>query len=316
MTPMLGLRSRATATLLVLALALSTTTGARADEDAAATARTQYNQGQQAYKAKRYVEAALHFEAAAALRPHPAPLYTAGLAWDFAAKPERAADAYARCLSLEGLDPKQAVLAKERIEKLEKMLGTLAVTAPAGWKVQIDSNTETGVPARLHAAAGVHSLTYKIPGKGIEKQDVSLEVGKVTELELKEKVESAEPVVKPDEPPPPPPPPPPPVAPKGFWTLRKSIGVGVAGLGVAAAGAGAIFGVQALSARDAYDAGPTRASFDHASAMQTWTNVMLIAGGVLVAGGVALVVWPDNDRAEGRMTLGLGPGGFVLGGKL
>lgn len=313
MPEMLASRTRGLAAALGLALVL-TTTGARAEEDDAATARTQYNLGQQAYKSKRYVEAALHFEAAAALRPHPAPLYTAGLAWDFAAKPERAADAYSRCLALEGLDPKQDVLARERIEKLEKMLGTLSVKSPPGWKVQLDSNTETGTPARLHGAAGVHSLTYKIPGKGIEKQDVSLEVGKVTELELKEKPDEAPKQV--EAPPPPPPPPAPPPAPRSFWTLRRSIGVGVAGVGVAAVGAGAIFGVQALSARDAYDAGPTRASFDHASGMQTWTNVMLISGAVLVAGGIALVVYPESDKPEGRMTFGIGPRGVVLGGTL
>src|SRR3954453_13322281 len=91
-------------------LFLASADAARAQEptgDAAAEARSQYQQGTQAFQAKRYAEAAAHFESAAAFRAHSIALYTAALAWDLAGKPERSADAFSRALDAPGLDPKQ-----------------------------------------------------------------------------------------------------------------------------------------------------------------------------------------------------------------
>src|SRR5262245_10940893 len=121
---------------VVLAFALTATTSlvsrvARADEpptaDSAAEARQQYGLGTQAFAQKRYSEAALHFEAAAAFKANAVALYTAALAWDLASRPERAADAYSRSLEVPGLDAKQMAVAKDRISSLEKGLGTVAV---------------------------------------------------------------------------------------------------------------------------------------------------------------------------------------------
>ena len=161
-----------------------------APADSGAEARSQYQQGMQAFQQKRYSEAALHFEAAAALRINAVTLYTAGLAWDNASRPERAADAYGRSIDVGGLDPKQLTLAKDRVAQLEKTMGTLAVTGPDGWKVQLDTFTEVAVPARLHAAPGVHALSVRAPGKPIERRDVSLDAGKVASLELREEVKA------------------------------------------------------------------------------------------------------------------------------
>jgi hypothetical protein len=240
-------------------------------------------------------------------------LYTAGLAWDLASKPERAVDAYARALEVGGLDPKQQGLAKDRVAQLETTLGTLAVTAPEGWRVQLDTFTEVPTPARLHAGAGVHGLSVRAPGKPIERRDVTLQTGKLVSIELKDepkivaKVEpepvKAPPVVEA-----------PPRPPRPFWITRRVVGVGVGGVGIAALGSAIILGTSANSAKTAYDAGPTREGFDHASSLQTWTNVALVAGGVLVAGAVALVLWPDRD-GEGRVNVGAAPGGAVVTGK-
>jgi hypothetical protein len=280
----------------------------------AAEARQQYQQGTQAFQQKRYQEAALHFEAAASFRTSSVALYTAGLAWDLASKPERAADAYGRALEVGGLDPKQTGLAKDRVAQLETTLGTVAVSAPEGWRVQLDTFTEVPTPARLHAGAGVHGLSVRAPGKPIERRDVTLQAGKLVTIELKDepkivpKVE-AEPVKPPPVVAPPPPPPR-----MQFWTMRRVIGVGVGGVGVAALGTTIVLGLEANSAKSAYVAGPTRESFDHASSLQTWTNVALVSSVVLLAGGVALVLWPDPDR-EAQVRVGAGPGGVVMAGK-
>jgi hypothetical protein len=303
---------------LVAGLALLTPSAAEAQDppavDSAAEARQQYTQGTQAFQAKRYEEAALHFEAAASFRTNAVALYTAALAWDLATRPERAADAYGRALAVGGLEPKQGNLAKDRVAQLEKTLGTVVVTAPEGWRVQLDTFTEVLTPARLHGATGVRSLSIRAPGKPIERRDVNLEASKISNLELKDEPKA---VPKPDpEPVKPPPVVVAPVPPRQetYWITRRVIGVGVAGVGLAALGSGIILGLQANSAKDAYNAGPTRESFDHASSLQTWTNVSLIAGGVLIAGGIALVVIPDKDEGQGRMRASLTPGGAVVSG--
>lgn len=305
---------------IAFALAVAGVSGAaRADDppaaDSAAEARQQYGMGTQAFKEKRYSEAALHFEAAAAFKANAIALYTAALAWDLASRPERAADAYSRSLEVPGLDAKQTAVAKERVSALEKSLGTALVTGPDGWKVQLDTLTEVRVPARLHAAPGVHTLTVRIPDKPIERRDLTLEAGKIANLELKDEPPpktEPEPVKEVDEPARPEPPPP--RAREPFWNTMRVVGVGIAGVGVAALGAGAILGTSANGAKDAYDAAPTRAAFDHASSLETWTNVALISGALLVAGGVVLVVLPVTDKPEGRVKVGAAPGGVVVGG--
>ena len=99
--------------LAALALSMSVLVSAPlraqdAPEGTTVEARQQYNQGTQAYKEKKFVEAALHFEAAAAQRPHAVTLYTAALAWEQANKPERAADDFVRALEVPGLSAQQA----------------------------------------------------------------------------------------------------------------------------------------------------------------------------------------------------------------
>jgi hypothetical protein len=310
-------RARGLAVALILATTSLAAVTARADDtpaDAGAEARVQYQQGTQAFQQKRYNEAALHFEAAASYRTSSVALYTAGLAWDLASRPERAADAYARALEVGGLDAKQTGLAKDRVAQLEKTLGTVAVTAPEGWRVQLDTFTEVPTPARLHGSQGIHGLSVRAPGKPIARRDVTLDAGKVLTLELKEEPKVVAKVdVEPEKPPEVEAPPPPSPPRQEYWITRRVAGVGVAGVGVAALGSAIILGLNANDAKTAYDAGPTRESFDHASSLQTWTNVALVSSAVLVAGGLALVLWPDKD--EGRVRVGAAPGGAVVTGR-
>lgn len=284
---------------------LASASPARADEpgqapDGAADARAQYQAGMSAFQAKRYAEAAAHFEAAAALRTSGIALFTAGLAWDLASRPDLAADDFHRALEAKGIDAKQQATAKERLAQLEKTLATVVVTGPEGTKVAIDAATEVGVPARLHALSGQHSLVVHPAGKPLDPRDINLEAGTITNVDLTtnkdaepehNKVVSAatgEPVTVAQPTPPP------------FWNTRRVAGMAVGGASIAALGGALVLGLSANGAKDAYEAGPTRAAYDHASSLQTWTNVALIGGIALLAGGVALVVWPDGSR-EGKV---------------
>jgi hypothetical protein len=310
--------------LLVVALASFASTVRAAGDDTASTdpaqeARQQYQAGMQAYQAKRFVEAALHFEAAAAQKPHAVTLYTAALAWEQANRPERAADDFVRALDVPGpgLSASQTQNAHDRLANLEKTMGTLEVIAPDGWRVQIDSNTEVNAPAHLHALPGVHALASQGATGPVQHRDVTIEAGKTLHVEVTPAPPPAstepksEPTSEPNE-----------TRPEAaavhtgqMFEMRRVVGVGVAGVGAGALGAGIILGVNALSARDAYNAAPSRAGYDHASGLATWTDVALIAGGVLVAGGVALAIWPSpKPKAEPTVSLVPLPTGAVLRG--
>ncbi len=307
-------------------IGLSAAPGAALADDAtpvaadAADARQQYQLGTQAFAQKRFAEAAMHFEAAAAFRPHAVTLYTAALAWDNAERPERAADAYGRSLEIPGMDAKQTTNAKERLASLEKTLGTLQLKVPQGWKVQLDTLTEVSGPSRLHASPGVHTLTVRPTGLPVERREVTLEAGQTTNLEISEESlaaarKAAEPPPPPKvEPPSPPPPPPPKVEPPPPAFPQKPIGFVLAGTGGALFISGILLGTQALSAGDAYNAAPTREGFDHASGLQTWTTVAFVTGTLFAAGGVALVLLPPILKGEARAKIAVTPAGATLGG--
>jgi hypothetical protein len=292
-----------------------------APPDAALEARQQYQAGTDAYEAKRFVEAALHFEAAVVQRPHAVALYTAALAWEQANRPERAADDFVRALDVPGpnaLSASQATNARDRLSTLEGTMGTLDVSAPMGWRIQLDANTQVLAPAHLHGMPGVHSLAVQPPSRPIEHRDVTLDLGKRTRLEL-----AAEPTIPAGATSSPTLPKPPvenalaPRASEEQGNLRRELGFAIAGAGVASLAAGAVLGVSALSARDAFNAAPTQIAYDHATSLQTWTDVVFVAGGVLVAGGVALALWPSSKTdARREPTVSLAPsfGGAVVRG--
>ena len=263
------------------------------DDAAAAEAKRQYQAGTQAYGARRFNEAALAFEAAASYKANGVTLYTAALAWEQANAPERAADAYQRAVDAGGLTQQQAQTCKDRIGALEKTLGTLVVSGPDGFKVQLDAFTTTTVPARLHATPGMHVLVIKGP-KGVEKRDVSLDLGQSTPIDVTPKVEAPKAA--------PPPPPPEKVVtvevegpPRLSW--MKAAGFGALGLGVMGCVSAIVLGISANDAGDAYNAAPSQAAYDHANGLATWTTVAWITGGIFVAGGVALVLIPEK-KAE------------------
>jgi len=182
--------------------------------------------------------------------------------------------------------------------------------------VQIDSNTEVNAPAHLHALPGLHVLAAQGATGPVQHRDVTLEAGKTSHVEVTPA--PSPPTTAPKTEPAPDATEERTAAPKNgahVYELRRVIGVGVAGVGVGALGAGAILGVSALSARDAYNAAPSRAGYDHANALATWTDVALIAGGVLVAGGVALAIWPSpKNKSEPAVSLVPTPTGALLRG--
>jgi hypothetical protein len=317
--------SPALACLLVLGAVASWAPPACAQDDtagdaASTSARGRYNAGTKAFADRRYVEAALNFEAAAAEKASPVALYTAGLSWEQANVPERAADDYARALAVPGLPADKTGLARERLSSLEGVLGAISVVGPEGTRVQLDANTELSVPATLHAAAGVHTLSERATGRPIERRPVVLERGKTTKLDLATEPAPPQSVDAKKEAPPPPPPPPPPPRTVESGQGRRAVGFIAIGTGGAMLLSGIVLGSEAIGARDTYRGAPTQFAYDHASELQMWTDVAFIAGAVVAAGGVALVIWPSSKasaepavKTENLSLVPL-PGGLLLKG--
>ncbi len=296
-------RSIACAILVVSSFAAN----ARADDLPAhelnEEARAQYKLGSDALAEKHFVEAALHFETAASRTPHAVSWFMASKAWESASRPERAADALARALDMPGLDASLAEQIKARLTRMEALVGTVVVTGPSTFRVSLDEGTPVPLPARLHGLPGRHVVHVSPSDRSSYQREILLVSAKPTPLAVTEAddpksepitqvVEKRVEVERPAE-------------------VRKYVGFGVLGLGVATLTSAAVLGFSTIDARDAYRSTRNQADFDHVRSLQTATNITWIAGAVLVAGGAALVLWPTGSRT----TVSAGLGSVVVGGR-
>lgn len=305
---------------LVAALAvLSAGASLGAEDDAqTAEARRLYGEAKKLMGDKKYKDAALAFEAAGRLKANAVALYTAAQAWELAGEPARAADAYALALVTPKLNDAQKQKSEERLGELVKELGVVAVNGDEGTRVRLDDHMEVGVPAKLHGTPGEHKLYVTRADGSSDERKLSFEAGKSVEVDADERPEpqpeapkvkkvklSESRKVPVDEPA------------KGPSPVKTLGFVGI-GAGVAALGGGVLLGLSAKDAEDTYKKRPSQETLDHAKGLETSTNIMLIAGGVLTAVGITLVVWPSKKErppAESALTLRLGPGAVTAGGR-
>ena len=306
------LRSFFSIFLLLIAV---TAPSARADD--ATEARARYNEGRAAMEAGRYREAGLAFEAAVRLRQHGAAALAAATAWDKAEHPARAADNFQRAIELPGLSKKDLGEAKTRLEVLERSLGVANVEGPTEVIVQFDGSTEAHPPARLHALPGIQTLLVARDGK-VERRDVMMKPGEVIEIDVTKPIEVTPPPAPTAsasanavEPPPPPPPP------AKKHSTRTIIGYSAMGAGVVSLGVAIAMGIKTTSARDDFNANPTRENYDAATGARMWTNVAWAGAVVLGGAGAALVFYPwdkANDSAKVQVGISPAPGGLQVQG--
>ncbi len=250
-------------------------------EEPSARARALYVAGTQAVGHSWFLEAALDFEAAAAYKASAVALYTAALSWERASAPDRAADDYTRALAAGNLPAESAIAATQRLVALRRVLGAVVVSGPAGWSAQLDDHSELAAPATFYGAAGAHTLTVWAPGQEPKRVAVVLDPGagdRVVRLPGDVLAVRELPGTGPSG--------------SGSWGGRQVAGPVVLGAAFSALLAGALLGIEAIDARNAYRATPTHATYDHARSLETWTDVALVSGGALAAGGLALVLWP------------------------
>ncbi len=290
---------------------------AAGDDDQTAEARRLYGEAKKLMGAKKYQDAALAFEAAGRLKSNAVAYYTAAQAWELANEAARAADAYALALVTPKLNEAQKQKSEERLAELKKELGSVSVKGDSSTRARLDEHTEVALPATLHATAGSHTLHLSRASGPPSEQKVELVAGKTIEVDAAEqpeaqpetpkvkKVKLAESRKNPVEEP---------LKGPNPWKTVGFVGIGA---GVAALGGGVLLGLSAKSAEDTYKKQPTRDTLDHAKGLETSTNIMLIAGGVLTAAGVTLVVWPSKKREKSAAMLDVRvtPGAVLAGGR-
>lgn len=271
---------------------------APARADSTEEARKLYNDARKAMQAKDYKAAASGFEAASlAAGGNGVALYTAAQAWELAGDLARAADAYALALATPKLSESQTERSKERLAALEKELGVVQTTGLSSTKVQLDDHMTLPAGGRLYGAPGEHTLKISREDGTSEERPITLAKGEVLEVDTAPQSDTKEPSPQAKEVPLEEPKKQPVLVEKKDDTL-KIVGFATIGAGVAALGGGVLMGMTAKDAEDTYKSEPTRATLDHAKGLETRTNIMLIAGGVLTAAGVGIVVWQATKGGE------------------
>jgi tetratricopeptide (TPR) repeat protein len=292
--------------LLLAALLALPVAGGAADPppDPAAAARAAYRKGADLYKAGKYREAIAAFEAADRLKPSPALQFNIGQAWEKLGDPAAALAAFARYLRLDPSAPNREAVQKT-VRTLEARLAATGrqmlhvTTDPPGADLSVDGAPTGKAPLDAAYPPGPHAVSAAAPGRQAARRDVVLPADRSLEVNL---------VLEPGQDPaaaplaarPPdapleatrPDPVPRPVERKNW--LGPII---AAGVGVVAAGAGIVMGLQARNAQDALLAGGNDRSQADALAAKakndaTAANVLYgVAGAAVLTGGVLAIAF-------------------------
>jgi hypothetical protein len=300
-----------------------------ATEDQKADAQVKFLEARKAFDERRFVDAIAGFRASfdVVASPNTHLMITHAMR-----ELGRFAEAYEE---LEGVEREAAeaakidekyeqtvTLAREEKEALRAKMAFLSVTIPSPEPGATLTIGERDIPADRWGAPipvdpGTTTVIYQGSGDPIVRK-IQAEPGGQVSVTLEAAPEA------------PPPPPPQPVEPvdQGYqwqWTgTQRYIAYGVAGLGVAALITSGVTGGLALSKHgdleDACGDSPCpdrQDDIDSGKTLMTTTNILLIAGAVLVGGGVALYFTaPDeNTGDEGVTALRLGPGTLGLEGR-
>lgn len=262
-----------------------------------------YAQGSEAFDRGDFQIAAVAFEAALAKAPHGRTAMSAALAWESAGDAPRAADLFARAISLDGLSPDESKEATRKLAAYEVRLGTIDVD---GEGVASIAHVEgRKLPFVVHVTPGRWPITF-VGGDGVP-------VEASTEISAGQRARVAPPARPKAAPPPPasnaaPATPSIPPSEGDPGAVQRGFGYTTVALAGGATIACAVLGGLTLSTRADYEAsGFTDVDLhDRGTALRTWTNVSLgAAAGLSVLGTILLVTAPHaSDDAAVSMDAG------------
>jgi len=294
--------SRATRVVAAFVLCLVASPALAREPSAAADA---FDEGIGHYRRKAYSDAAEAFLRAYRLEPSADAAYNAGLAWQLAGKSALAATAYQVALT-RGLEPAAATDARARIEGLAPELGRVEVSAPEGALVRVPPFLLEANHAVFFLEPGRHEVRVTLRGGARRARRVDAEAGRTSVLLVEEtdREHPSSPATKPRAD----------IEPPSSSSAATTAGWVAVGAGAAIAGVAVFLGVQALDARDEYNASGHRdaAARARAARLRTYTNVAWGVAGVVGAAGVGLLVFAPSAPSTGAAAL---PRGVAVRGR-
>jgi len=278
-----------------------------------------FTEGQRAYKHGDFRHAAESFEQAYALMPKLPALWNAARAWQDGGEATRAANLYAKYLSLAPPSAPDRDHAIKSLNQLNEKLSRVEVHASDFTDVRLDGAAIDGLDAApdhtlvVYVNPGAHVVDGTKNGEhALAKQDIAAGaiVSVVLTIEAKES--------KVIEPPPPPPP--------EAHATKLPPWVVIIGGGVTAVALGATIwsGLDTQSQRSTFDQTPTQQNLDDGRSKETRTNVLLgVTAGVAVLTGVTaafFVDWKGHRKEhappmQGDVRVGMGPGSLLIQGR-
>jgi hypothetical protein len=269
-----------------------------------AVAKKKYAEGVAKFKEGNYTDALAAFQAADDIKSTAQAARYIALCLDNLGRYQAAIATYERFLaSAPEKMAEQATEARARVEAIKKLPGKIHVTSdPPGAAFTVDGVAwATTTPADVEMAPGHHVVHFTVTGHDAADRELDVTFASRHEIDARLATSVAPPPppppaqLSPEEelrrpiviapPPPLPEPPPPPLVQRSLvpaWVLG--------GIGVVAAGTGAVFGGLALSDKNAFTSNPTSAKADDGQRNAQAADICFgVAGAFALTAGLYLV---------------------------
>ena len=291
---------------------------------AQAMADARFRAGLKAYDKGDYEAARLEFLQAQAIYPRASLLRNLALSELHTNRPLDALEHLRTFLADPETTPDRRALAERSLNEAYAQTGHLSITAPVGSHIKVDGKDVGASPLKspVDVRVGLHGVDAAI-GETVQHESVQAAAGKLSEVAFVQpvvadsKVVPVLPTTIPVVAAPPPGDVAQPLQRDAYWNGRRTVGVIIAGIGAVGMGTGVGFGVARSSQTSNADtalgklgtsnlgrcATPSAADAAECSALSTARSnngndahieeALLIGGGVLVAAGLVITLWPN-----------------------
>jgi hypothetical protein len=297
---------------MIGALVISLLLSGAGDPESKELAAKSFAEGEAAFARRQFTAAALAFERAGRLVPHPSAWLNASEAWERAGDLVRAAEGCDRVIELAEVRARFFSEAKKRLARIEPKIARIDVSGAPEHRVRIDGGEARRAPFSKRVLPGAHRIVWTAPdgehamelelGPG-DSQAISLDVEPQDEappLEAIQETPTSTPAVAATPPPvevEPEPPTEPSTEPEP--AIEPSFGPPPAqswvafGAGGVAFGVGLTFGGLTIAAKNDFNATPTPATADDFFDRRRTANIAYAAAAVSVLVGVGLWILDD-----------------------
>jgi hypothetical protein len=294
-------------------------------------AEAPFQEGLKLHDQGREASAIEKFREAYAIYPSPNVLFQIARSEEILGQHVEAIGHYREATRSPLLHPKNQELGRQYIAALEKRLARLDVRGPAGLTVTFQGKAyrlPLDGPIDLAPSSGPIEATGAL-GTELYEGKATAPAGVLTLLEMTSKAKppvntssDAGVVLPPREPAP------------GFWTTRRTVGAIVGGVGAlgligglalvlsanaeAAEGARATAGIPSCVGVDSPSCAEGLRAAEAERDLRTGAAVSFVSGGILLATGVAILLWPTGSTSASRgrqifdSPVGTGPRGPIM----